>query len=132
MKVTCWNCKQKGHYRRDCTKPPAEMTSNQATLREGDSITDSGSGKRAVAEFPNSATETSDAPISVFKAGTLDKTGDGLVVEGCINERRCRITIDTGSNISIVRPDVLGDRLTHILQLGQSYLKTVTGERAPI
>ena len=43
--------------------------------------------------------------------------------------RNCQITIDTGSNISIVRPDVLPE--SEIQPINQC-IRTVTGEKAPI
>ncbi len=73
-----------------------------------------------------------NAPKFVYKTGSLSHAGDGLVVQGSINRQRCRITIDTGSNISIVRPDVLGDTIARTIQPVTSCLKTVTGEQAPI
>lgn len=68
----------------------------------------------------------------MYKTGSLIHAGDGLVVRGSINRKRCGITIDTGSNISIVRPDVLGKSALQSVQPVESCLKTVTGERAPI
>ena len=89
-------------------------------------------GKRAVAGFEglNPATENSNVPISVFKTGSLDAAGDGLVVEGLVNNQQRRIIIDTGSNVSIVRPDVVGETVSMVQ--AHSYLRTVSGERAPI
>ena len=57
---------------------------------------------------------------------------DNLFVAGSVEEHPCRITIDTGSNISIIRPDVLSEQeQTHIQPVSQS-IRTVTGEKAPI
>ena len=80
----------------------------------------------------NPATKITDAPVAVFKTGTLNHTGDGLLVQGCVEGKKCHITIDTGSNISIVRPDILGRHTRGAMQPVESCLKTVTGERAPI
>ena len=51
---------------------------------------------------------------------------------GTINGASCEITVDTGSNISIVRPDILKDVSSDLLQPVHSYIRTVTGEQAPI
>ena len=40
--------------------------------------------------------------------------------------------MDTGSNISIVRPDILKDVDRSLLQPVHSYIQTVMGEQAPI
>ena len=54
------------------------------------------------------------------------------MVQGSVGHRKCCITIDTGSNISIVRPDILDSRAGAVIEPVESCLKTVTGERAPI
>ena len=51
----------------------------------------------------------SQAPTDIFKTGTLYGP-DKLAVPGKVEGRNCQITIDTGSNISIVRPDVLPEK----------------------
>ena len=48
---------------------------------------------------------TLKAPKDVFKTGSIYSGGDSLTVSSTINGRACEITVDTGSNISIVRPD---------------------------
>ena len=40
--------------------------------------------------------------------------------------------MDTGSNISIVRPDILSGEDQNLIEPVNSCLRTVTGERAPI
>ncbi len=49
-----------------------------------------------------------------------------------INGVKCSITVDTGSNVSIIRPDVLSEKTRASLQPVSSQLKTVTGVTAPI
>ena len=51
---------------------------------------------------------------------------------GSIDGYPCHITIDTGSDISVVRPDILSREKRDSLKPVTSYLRTVTGERAPI
>ena len=49
---------------------------------------------------------------------------------GEVNGKQCYITVDTGSNMSIVRPDFIGREIS--TQLEGCWMRTVTGERAPI
>ncbi len=53
----------------------------------------------------------------MFKTGASLSSGDGLVTRGRVGGYSCKITTDTGSNISILRHNVL---------------RTVTGATAPI
>ena len=46
-------------------------------------------------------TDSHNAPSEIYKTGSLNAGGNNLTVFGTI------ITVDTGSNISIARPDVL-------------------------
>ena len=48
---------------------------------------------------------TSNAPE--FKNGSIYHTGNSLLVEGSIDGRVRCITIDTGSDTTIVRPDLV-------------------------
>lgn len=50
---------------------------------------------------------------------------------GMISGAPCEITVDTGSNISIVRPD-LSVVNQDLFQSVHSYIRTVTGEQASI
>jgi len=70
--------------------------------------------------------------IDIFKTGTINGAGDSLTVLGTINGNSCEITVDTGSNISIVRPDLLSGVNPDLIQPVHSCIRTVTGERAPI
>ena len=54
------------------------------------------------------------------------------MVPGMISGASCEITVDTGSNISIVRPDLLSGVNQDLFQPVHSYIRTVTGEQAPI
>ena len=70
---------------------------------------------------------------SVFKTGIDLSPSNGLIAAGRIGGHECQITIDTGSNVSIIRPDIL-ERLTNTqpVQPVESSLRTVTGATAPI
>ena len=79
----------------------------------------------------SSATST-EAPKVVFKTGSIHNACDSLILAGSINGKACDITIDTGSNISIVRTDLLTEEDQICVQPVSSCLRTVTGKRAPI
>ena len=90
-------------------------------------------GKRAVAGLVGqSSAEISQAPIEIFKTGSIYAGGNSLTVAGTVNGAACEITVDTGSNISIVRPDILSGVDQDLIEPVNSCLRTVTGERAPI
>jgi hypothetical protein len=60
---------------------------------------------------------------------------DSLIVSGSIEGENCDMVIDTGSNTTILRPDVLGwvskDVDIHV-QPVDGLLRTVTGETTPV
>ena len=63
----------------------------------------------------------------------MSAVNDSLWVEGRIQEVLCRCVIDTGSNITIVRPDILGKNGTPVeVNPVEGCLRTVTGETAPV
>ena len=49
-----------------------------------------------------------------------------------MEEHSCQFTIDTGSNISIIRPDILPEQQQQTIQPVSQSFRTVTGEKAPI
>lgn len=112
-RATCWTCKQKGHYRCECDRQQSGTRNAESTPPPQTPT----SQKWAVAglEWLNPATKLTNAPVTLFKTSTLKHTGDGLLVQGCVDGKKC-ITIDTGSNISIVRPDILGKHARRAMQ----------------
>lgn len=73
-------------------------------------------GKRTVAELAgrsSAGTLIAPAQSDIFKTGSIvsGRTADSLTVSGAIHGRSSHIVVDTGSNISIVRPDVLPKQL---------------------
>lgn len=70
-------------------------------------------------------------PVLVFKTGSINGAGDSLMALGMISGTPCEITVDTGSNISIVRSD-LSVINQDLFQPVHSYNQTVTGEQASI
>ena len=67
-----------------------------------------------------------------FKTGTIHGNSGSLIVAGTINGRACDLTIDTGSDISIVRADVLSGESQEEIQPVEGCLRTATGEREPL
>ena len=64
------------------------------------------------------------------KTGTIHGNSGSLIVAGTINGRA--LTIDTGSDISIVRADVLSGESQEKIQPVEGCLRTATGEREPL
>ena len=58
-------------------------------------------------------------------------TGETLLVDAKVEGRWCKLVVDTGSNITIVRPDVIEALSARILPT-KTVLRTVTGETAPV
>ena len=80
----------------------------------------------------SSASNNSLAPTLTFKTGTLVGPGTGLTVSGSIDGHECNLIIDTGSDISIVHPDILQNKKMETLQPVTPCFRTVTGLKAPI
>lgn len=64
--------------------------------------------------------------------GTLLGTGRGLTVSGSIDGYNCNLIVDTGSEISIVHPDILQSWKRENLQPVTPTFRTVTGQKAPM
>ena len=75
-------------------------------------------------------TELVDPDLTVH-TGTLIGPGTGLSVAGSIGGYDCNFTVDTGSDISIVHPDVVQDHKVDTLQPVTPCFKTVMGQKAP-
>ena len=133
-RIVCWECGQPGHLQRNCPvrTQDAKMQGNKGQP---------GFVRQSQAVEPRASTDTelnlpaSDVPShqSVFKTGIDLSSSNGLIAAGRIGDHECQITIDTGSNVSIIRPDIL-ERLRNTLpvQPVESSLRTVTGATAPI
>lgn len=78
--------------------------------------------------------DTSTAPAEKldFKTGTIHGNSGSLIIAGTINGRACDLTIDTGSDISIVRADVLSGENQEKIQPVEACLRTATGGREPL
>ncbi len=75
----------------------------------------------------------SQAHRPVFKTGVDLSSTNGLIAAGRIQGQDCRIIIDTGSNVSIVSPEVLQKSKSLVtVQPAETTLRTVTGATAPI
>ena len=72
---------------------------------------------------------------TILKTGMMRGFTDSLIVHGTIEAASCDMVIDTGSNITILRPDVLG-RVSKDIDIDvhpvDSLLRTVTGETTPV
>ena len=66
----------------------------------------------------------------ILKIGSVRAAVDGLTLAGTVGGKTCNLTVDTGSSISIVRPDKL-DNL-NVVQPSSHCLRTVTGDTAPL
>ena len=91
-------------------------------------------GKRSVAGLEGQRPASNQqAPIhpSLFKAVSVRRAVDGLTLIGTVAGKACKLTVDTGSTISIVRPDALAN-IGGTLCPSTSYLRTVTGDSAPL
>ena len=75
------------------------------------------------------------APELIHVGGTICGAEDALTVRGDVQGYPCRIVVDTGSNVTIVRPDVLerhGTALPPCIRPTSSLLSTATGETVPV
>jgi hypothetical protein len=70
----------------------------------------------------------------LFKTRQIGNLVDSLAIDGTVAGSPCQMIIDTGSNITIIRPDILRrcGEIPVRLEPVQGSVKTVTGERAPI
>ena len=69
----------------------------------------------------------------MYKTGSELGPSCGLVTPGIVGDGEYTLTVDTGSNISIVHPQVLQHSSTRAtIQPVESQLRTVTGGTAPI
>lgn len=64
--------------------------------------------------------------------GTMNNREESLTVIGHIEGVPCPMVVDTGANITIVRPDVLTMQLRHSIQATTRVLKTATGETVTV
>ena len=72
-------------------------------------------------------------PPYVLKTGTMHAGSNSISVEGKIGGTPCDMTVDTGSNITIVRSDV-ANRVEETLMIVpvNTCLRTVSGETIPV
>ena len=93
-------------------------------------------GKRPVAvlEGQNTATTPIKAPEDNYTNCTVASTGQNcLVILRKVNNLNCDFVIDTGSDISIIHPDMLpSDKQQDLCPTSGCSLRTVIGEKAPI
>ena len=68
----------------------------------------------------------------MIMTGQLSHKGDSLTVNGNIDGVICPMVVDTGANVTVVRPDVLSKSTLSRLQGTMSLLKTATGDTANV
>ena len=85
-------------------------------------------------EGQSTATTPIKAPEDNYTNRTVSSTGqNSLVILGKVNNLNCDFVIDTGSDISIIHPDMLpSDKQRDLCPTSGCSLRTVTGEKAPI
>ena len=106
-KVVCWKCRERGRYQKDCKQEAAGFV-----------------GRKPATNFK--------APNEMYKTGCISGSCKSLMASGSIEGSDCQITIDTGSNISIMRPDILQrSEGKKPIQPVDSCLWTMTGEKHP-
>ena len=76
---------------------------------------------------------TEESQKNVLKTGILQTTSDSITVTGMVEGVTCQMVVDTGSNKTIVRPDMVKmvERETKIVPCAET-LRTVTGDVAPV
>jgi hypothetical protein len=97
----CWQCRKPGHFRRYCRqRPPEEMGQDQRTIR--------------------GPSESSITPLR-FTLKVLAKWAEGsLTADVWIQEKPCRVTVDTGAYVTVVRPDIVAGLLER--ELSRTYV----------
>ena len=113
---TFWSCGEAGHIKRNCKERAKRSTLPRCS-------------------HPNAGSEKlprqSLAPTGTLKTSVVHGAENPFVA-GSVKEHTCHLTIDTGSNISIIRPDVLSEQEQTCIQPVSQSICTVTGEKAPI
>ena len=143
--ISCWKCGETGHIQRNCTlkKKSGRGRSGGAGAQKqpggdgAESITPQRqSGKRTVAELAGQslASDNSLAPTDIFTTSTLFGPGPGLSVSGRIDGYDCsHMTVNTGSDISIIHPDLLqSNKRDHLQPVTTRFRRTVTGSLDPL
>nr|CAD7260240.1 unnamed protein product [Timema shepardi] len=113
--LECWNCNKVGHLRSQCRE---KRISEQTSLKER-----------------RPADSTQNAPTVIFNVRSLGSEDDALLVEGILDGKACRMVVDTGANVTLVRPDFT--ELVHRKHrtgntLQGCVIRTVTGDSAPV
>ena len=109
--LTCWSCGEAGHIRRNCKKG-----TNKSTPPRAESEKLSRQISTPTENLTTSVVHGAENPFAV----------------GSVEDHPCHLTIDTGSNISIIRPDVLSKQKQTLIQPVSQSIRTVTGEKVPI
>ncbi|UYV73793.1 K02A2.6-like [Cordylochernes scorpioides] len=128
-KTICWNCGKPGHIRANCRV-------QQAPSERGNTIPKY-SGKRKLASLtgPGLAMRCDDASGKIIRVSSLQGGSNELATEGLVNGLPCRMVIDSGANVTLLRVD-LAQRMESISRRipvsNELVLQTATGEQAKV
>ena len=127
----CWGCGKRGHIKRNCWNLGGNWSRDVQT--QGNSKTPLIKLRQASLEGERPAQQTvNSTPQVVMMTGELSHKGDTLTVSGNIDDVICPVVVDTGANVTVVRPDVLRKSTLSRLQGTMIVLKTATGDTANV
>jgi hypothetical protein len=108
----CWWCGQPGHIQKYCRqRPPEEMGQDPRT-------------RRGVSESPIKPPRYAVKVLAEWAKGSL-------IADGWVQEKPCRVSIDTGASATVARPDIVAGLTER--ELSQPYvLQTASGETMPV
>ncbi|GBL76548.1 hypothetical protein AVEN_53283-1 [Araneus ventricosus] len=114
--VTCWKCFKKEHVQRAC----------QAN--------DAYSGKLTCGRLAERKILTlNKSPEEGLKVSALRGGGNGLYLEGLVYDIPCLFLVDTGTNITLLRADLVRKLKERLIYTAPNLtLKTATGKKAKI
>ncbi|UYV70790.1 K02A2.6-like [Cordylochernes scorpioides] len=128
-KTICWNCGKPGHIRANCRV-------RQAPSERGNTIPKySGNENLASLTGPGLAMRCDDASGKIIRVSSLQGGSNELATEGLVNGLPCRMVIDSGTNVTLLRVD-LAQRMESISRRipvsNELVLQTATGEQAKV
>jgi hypothetical protein len=108
----CWWCGQPGHIQKYCRQRPAEEMSQDPRTRMG------------VFDSPIKSPRYAVKVLAEWAKGSL-------ISDIWLQEKPCRVTIDTGASATVARPDIVAD-LPEREQSQPCVLQTASGEKMPV
>jgi hypothetical protein len=86
----CWQCGKSGHFWKDCRQRPPGEAGQDSRRRRG-------------------VSEPSIKPPRYAVKVLAEWAKGSLIADGWVQEKPCRVTIDTGASAIVARPDVVVD-----------------------